>query len=379
MAKRLYILHKLPTPYNDELFRALGVDSDIELQVFHLWRGSERRPWKIQMGMGYPNFYMQPKWGIDWHSLHLAWCDRNSLFMIGDWAHLPAIALLLARIIRRSPVTLWADTPQEHLKRPFWKRIPRTFFLRWLLSHVDVVFGTGRPARRVLIAMGAPTEKVVDLQFTVDLKRPLKVAQHFEATRRAKALRTSVGCGDAGVVFGMSGTIDLAKKAQDIGLQAFARCAAGVETPVGLLIAGTGKDLSQLQALAANLNIADRVNFLGWQESDGMDAFNIAIDVLLHPAHYDPFPLVIVEAMSWSKPIVGTGTSGAVEEKVEDGVNGFVVPPGNVQQMAAAMMRFVHDPSFLKSAGHAARAATEAWPIARGVCVVKGELSRLID
>ena len=66
---RLFIPHKLPTPYNDYFFRALNVEPDIELQVFHLWRGSQRRPWVSKLGTGYPNYYMQPKFGIDLHTL----------------------------------------------------------------------------------------------------------------------------------------------------------------------------------------------------------------------------------------------------------------------------------------------------------------------
>ena len=64
-ARRLYILHKLPTPYNDDFFRALDADGDIQLQVYHLWEGSDRRPWKSQLATGYPNHFMRPRAGVD--------------------------------------------------------------------------------------------------------------------------------------------------------------------------------------------------------------------------------------------------------------------------------------------------------------------------
>jgi glycosyltransferase involved in cell wall biosynthesis len=60
--------------------------------------------------------------------------------------------------------------------------------------------------------------------------------------------------------------------------------------------------------------------------------------VLLHPANYDPFPLIILEPMSWSKPIIGTIISGSVEERVENGINGFTVPSGNVEAIVQAML-----------------------------------------
>jgi glycosyltransferase involved in cell wall biosynthesis len=378
MANRLYILHKLPTPYNDCFFRALHADPDIELKVFHLWRGSQRRPWRTALGTGYPNYYLRPRLGIDWHCLRLALFDRDSLFMVGDWAHPPAIALLLARIIRRSPVALWVDTPQEHLKRPIWKRVPRRIFLRWLLRNVDVIFASGRPARRTLTAMGAAPERIVDLQFSVDLERPLQAPQQNEFQQRVQVMRSSVGCSPVGVVFGMSGTIDLPKKAQDVGLRAFAECRKRTSVPLGLLIAGDGPGLPHLRLLAEEMKVTQCVRFLGWQEPQDMEVFYSAIDVLLHPANFDPFPLVVVEAMAWSKPVIGTITSGSVEEKVQDGVNGFAVPPGNVDRMAAAMLRFVDDADLLRSASRAARQTVEAWPLERLVNVVKTTLCRLL-
>jgi len=373
--KRLYILHKLPTPYNDDLFRALHAEPDVQLQVFHLWRGSGRRPWKTELATGYPNYFMNTRFGIDWKTLKTAWADTESMFMIGDWAHVPTIALFLTRFARNAPVALWTDTPQEQLRRPFLKRVLRANFLQWLLKRVDVIFGSGQPAKRALVGLGAPSEKIVDLQFAVDLERPEQAGQNQEVYEQAKTLRQSVGCDQNGIVFCMSGTIDLDKKAQDLGLRAFAKCYQRTVRPIGLLVAGAGPDISQLEALAKELGITESINLLGWREPEQMDAVYTAMDVLLHPAHYDPFPLVVIEAMSYAKPVIGTSTSGTVEERVKGGVNGFAVPPQDIDAMHFAMMRFIEDPILLESANLAARKTAEAWPMSRSVNIIKQALS----
>lgn len=374
--KRLYILHKLPTPYNDDLFRALHAEPDIQLQVYHLWRGSGRRPWKTELATGYPNYFMNTRLGIDWRTLKQAWQDTDSLFMLGDWAHLPVIALFLARFVRQAPVAMWTDTPQEQLHRPFLKRVSRAIFLRWLLNRVDVIFGSGQPAKRALIGLGAPCEKILDLQFAIDLDRPQQAEENRILKQQARVLRQSVDCHQTGVVFCMSGTIDSQKKAQGLGLRAFAECIQKTSCPIGLLVAGSGPDLDQLKALAQELGITKNVNFLGWQEPDQMDAVYMAMDVLLHPAHYDPFPLVVIEAMSWAKPVIGTSTSGTVEERVQHGVNGFSVPPRDTDAMHSAMMRFIEDRSLLDNASVEARQTSEAWPMMRSVNVIKQVLLR---
>jgi glycosyltransferase involved in cell wall biosynthesis len=375
---KLHVFNKLPTPYADDLFRAMDAADDIELQVHHLWRRSSRRPWKLPLGEGYPNRYMETRLGLDWPSLRLAIADRDSLWMIADWAHPPAQALLLSRIARGAPVALWVDTPQEHLHRPWWKRGPRKAFLRWLLRNVDATFGSGEPARRVLLEMGAPPESIVDLQYVVDLGRPAAARARNETVARARELRARVGCGERGTVFIMSGQIELSKKAQDIGLEAFVRASHAAREPVGVLIAGTGPDEQVLKGVADRLGIRQNVQFLGWQEADEMDAVYLAGDALFHPANYDPFPLVVMESMSFGRCVVGTSTSGSVEQRVEDGVNGYVVNPGDIDSIASGLSKIVDDPEHRELLKRAARETAETWPISRAVEIVRCTMKRLL-
>ena len=117
-AIRIHQLHKLPTPYTDFSFRPWKIIQTLTSHVYYLWRGSWRRPWKSELGLGYHNTYMRPIGGIDWRLLKTAWCDVDSFFVVGDWAHLPTVAVILARCLRRAPVAIWTDAPQEDVKRP---------------------------------------------------------------------------------------------------------------------------------------------------------------------------------------------------------------------------------------------------------------------
>jgi glycosyltransferase involved in cell wall biosynthesis len=376
MIKRLHILHKLPTPYNDDFFRALHEAPDIDLQVYHLWRGSERRPWKQQLGIGYPNRYMEPFLGIDLPSFRSALMDRESLFMFGDWAHAPPLALIGARLAAGAPLALWVDTPQEDLYRPVYKRIPRARFLRWLLPRMDIIFASGKPARRVLREMGARPESLVDLQFFVDLRQPELARKNSERVAASRNLRRRIGC-ENGCVFAMAGTVDLAKKAQDVGLRAFVRMREMTSRPIGLLIAGSGRDEPALRDLARRLNLGREVAFLGWQEPEEMEAVFLASDVLIHPAHYDPFPLVVIEAMAFGRPVIGSDRCGSVEERVVQGINGFSFPAGDVESLSSAMLELASDAALLANAKAAARATAEAWPMERGVEIVRQALQSI--
>lgn len=370
---KVHIFNKLPTPYNDMLFRCLAQDVRIDLQVHHLWKRSDNRPWTVELGTGYPNRYVQKKLGIDWTLLRTAWVNHNCLFLLSDWGHVVALVLLVTRILRRAPVAIWADTPQEHLSRPLLKRLVRRVFLRWLLKHMDVVFGTGRPAIQVLIEMGALPQRVINLPFFVDLDLP-DVAQAQGAIQtQASDFRRQVGCEENGIVFLMSGQCTY-KKGQDIGLQAFAAASQQSGVRCGLLIAGEGPMRHDLEEMVVTLGLTSQVSFLGWLDPDKINAVYMACDVLLHTARWDPFPLVVLEAMSWGKVVIGTDVCGSVQERIVPGMNGFIVPSENVNAITAGIQTvlnsYVSEPDYLTIVGSAARRTAAEWPVQRGVDII---------
>lgn len=372
----LHILHKLPTPYNDTFFRALHAHEKINLQVYHLWRGSWRRPWKTELGTGYPNIYMQLKMGLDWGLLKRAWADVDSLFLIADWGHLASLAVILTRYVRRAPVAVWADTPQEEIYRPPVKKWLRRRLLRSLLRRMDIVFGTGAVGLRVLATMGAKPERLVNLPCFVDLERPAEARSDGEVGEKALRLRERVGCGRGGTVFSMVGTL-VEKKGNDIGLAAFARCRRESETPVGMLIVGDGPDRPMLEKMAADFGLTGSVAFLGWQEPREMESVYLASDAVVHPARYDPFPLVVLETMSWSKAVIGSDACGSIEDRVRHGINGMSFRSEDVDDLAKMMIELSGDPGKLKEMGRRARETAETWHVAKGVEIIRGHAAEL--
>jgi glycosyltransferase involved in cell wall biosynthesis len=376
-AIRIHQLHKLPTPYTDMFFRALQEHPNIDLHVYHLWRGSWRRPWKTELGLGYRNTYMRPIGGIDWRLLKTAWCDVDSFFVVGDWAHLPTVAVILARCLRRAPVAIWTDAPQEEVKRPLVKKWLRSKFLKWLLPKVDIVFGTGKKALRVLLGMGARPAQLINLPYLVDLHQPVEAGRKQIIRKKAQELRERIGCDGKGIAFSLIGTL-MKIKGQEVGLEAFARCRREADIPLGLLIAGEGPERQNLESLVNDLGLDKSVAFLGWQEPEEMDAVYLATDIVVHPARVEPHGLVILETMNWSKVIISSDSCGASEDRVIHGLNGFSFPSGDVDELARIMLDLVHHPSRLPEVGAQARKTAEAWPVARGVEIVLEQAQKVL-
>jgi len=123
---------------------------------------------------------------------------------------------------------------------------------------------------------------------------------------------------------------------------------SGAATGALLKIAGTGPEEPRLRALASNLGLADRVEFLGQVTSDAMPDFYRSLDLYLQPSveirhqetgmiQAESMGLSLCEAQSCGIPVIAS-RCGGIPEVVADGVCGRLVPPGDSQGLADAVM-----------------------------------------
>lgn len=101
-----------------------------------------------------------------------------------------------------------------------------------------------------------------------------------------------------------------------------------------------------------------------------------AIDVLVLPSYREGFPNVVLEAAAASLPAVGYRATGTVDA-IDDGVTGTLTPPGDVEALAAALVRYVLDPDLRHRHGAAGRVRVEASFAREQVWAQMRELYRL--
>jgi glycosyltransferase involved in cell wall biosynthesis len=136
-------------------------------------------------------------------------------------------------------------------------------------------------------------------------------------------------------------------KGQDVFLRAVAKVAKSFDGPFRVVIAGDSPDGSReyperLKALAAELGIADRVEFRGHIRGPwGLLAeTDIAVHASVAP---EPFGTVVAEAMTAGVAVVAT-RGGGVAEYVRPEETGLQVPMGDADALAAAIERLLRDP-----------------------------------
>src|SRR3989442_221995 len=110
--------------------------------------------------------------------------------------------------------------------------------------------------------------------------------------------------------------------------------------------------LEQLKSLVRDLGVEEHVIFTG-HRSDMPDLM-AACDVFALPSFEEPFGLVFAEAMAMKRPVVAL-TNGGTPEVVEHGKCGLLSPPGDVDALAANLLRLLGDPALRTQFGEYGR------------------------
>lgn len=149
------------------------------------------------------------------------------------------------------------------------------------------------------------------------------------------------------------GRFDIHQKRQDLAVKAFQIVAEAIPD-VKLVFYGAGREQEKVKTLVARLGLQKRVVFKGLVR----DVPNAIKDskIFLMTSDFEGMPNALIEAMACGLPCVSTDCSpGGASELIDNGVNGIVVPCGDVKAISAAMITLLSNSSYAEKIGNAAR------------------------
>ncbi len=206
---------------------------------------------------------------------------------------------------------------------------------RWKYAAADRIIAISEGVKNVLLSCGIPENKISVVHSGVDLAR-------FEGAD-GNYLYGEFGIKKGSPVVGMVAALAPHKDHTN-----FLNAAASVKKEIPgavFLLAGAGELRDELEGLASRLGLSDSVIFTGFRK-DIPQILSI-LTVFVMSSYLEGLGTSIVDAAASSLPVVATRVGG-IPEIVADGVNGFLVPPGDSAALAGKIIELLRDENLRK-------------------------------
>jgi len=122
-----------------------------------------------------------------------------------------------------------------------------------------------------------------------------------------------------------------------------------------------------VQSEAASLGVASRVRFLGFVNQSQLPAVYTAADLLILPSEFEPFGLVVNEAMCCGCAAAASDRCGAARDLVAPVLPELVFRCGDIDALAELLKNTTSDPARLRSLGRAGLAYVQTWSPERNI------------
>lgn len=360
---RLLYLVSHPIQYQAPLLARLARQPWLELEVAFLSARSVRGhfdpgfgrelAWDVDLLSGYRHRFLEARLGASGLDLVRPW-SRGLKQLIDArrfdavWLHGYAQISLLEALwtARRAglPVLLRGESLLHGRPLGDWRARLRSLCLPRLLAQVSACLTIGSHNRDFYRAYGVPEQRLFSMPYAVDNQR-------FEAAARAAAprreqLRAELGLRAGLPVVLFASKFQPKKRALDLleaALQLFDR-----GRDFELLLIGDGEQRGELERRAEGRR---GVRFLGFRNQTELPRFYDLADLFVLPSDYEPWGLVVNEAMACGTPVLASDRVGSARDLIEPGQSGWIFPAGDAHALARALEQALSDPAALARAG----------------------------
>lgn len=285
--------------------------------------------------------------------------DNDIVILHGLQGATALLTVLLCKLRNRRAISVNHSLgPDMERRRRWWIRGLKTLLLGACDWHICQMPAAAETLAEVY---GVPRERL----FMAPFEGGASLYRHMTQSReeRRRATRQRLGIGPHETLYLFVGNI-IPLKGPELFVRAFSRLSA---VPARGVLAGPEEPrygaegtISHYQALAASLQVSDRITMPGRLDSEGLADLYAASDVFVLPTYKDCMPKVFIEAALFGLPIITTTAPGSVGVLPDPGRNGFAVPPGDVSALATAMLE-LHDPVRRAEFSAASMAAVNAF------------------
>jgi glycosyltransferase involved in cell wall biosynthesis len=379
---RVAYLVSHPIQYQAPLLRRISQEPDIELTVFfgsnfsvreHVDRGfGVDVRWDVPLVDGYRHEFLPAIWDkkrtgptsqLNYGIFRRLWRDKDGAGFDVLWVHgystLNSLQGMLAAKLLGIPVLLRAESRLSATDRGGFKSLAKGVFFSILARYVDGVLSIGTlNAVYWRHYLGESFPQFL-MPYAVDnsyfQRRCLEVA----AGRTDLLQELNLDASRPVILF--ASKLQNRKRCADL-LEAYHNLVAvkGTDPHPYLLIVGDGEERAALERRAAQ-NGCEGVRFCGFRNQSELPRFFDVATVFVLPSRHEPWGLIVNEVMNAGRAVIVSDDVGCQPDLVEDGVEGYVFPAGDVAALTNALRRVLATPETAGAMGQRGLAKIRTW------------------
>ncbi len=371
--KKVAIISEIPVPYRSPMFEMLSRESKCEIKVFYCAKTEYGRDWDLDFRQNY-DFEILSGWSIPvkgkklfsfkinpsiW--IKLSEGNFDALFIAG-YAHFTMLSAIAWSMFNQVPYVIMSESQHLTTRSPF-KRFVKKLLLQPVISNASAYLPTGTMSRDYLVSYGANKDKSFFFPNTPDIDRFQEKIKSLEGEK--KKIKENLALPSGKVILYIGRLIEV--KGVDVLIRAFEKLKKeSPENNAVLLIAGDGPQRKELEKYVEDHHIAD-VFFVGFVQLETLPELYSIADIFVLPSSYEPWGVVVNEALACGLPVVTTTSVGAYPDLVKEDVNGKVVPPKDSSKLCSAIRHILENPEISKTMSRNSLEIIKEWKYDKGV------------
>ncbi|GBO56722.1 glycosyltransferase, family 4 [Pseudanabaena sp. lw0831] len=263
------------------------------------------------------------------------------------------IALLAAKLKRKVFIFSTDSSALEPRNKLQLKTWLKKILLPFIFNLADTVIVSSTLGKQMVASLGISGKRITLTPSSVDNAWWTSQSNQVDV----KVVREKWNIPETATVLLFCAKLQPWKRPQDV-LKAFIQ--ANVQNSY-LVFVGDGSLKVEMEAEANSLKVQDQVKFLGFVNQSQLPLIYCSADLFILPSEYEPFGVVVNEAMLCGLPVIVSDKVGAGYDLVKHDETGFVYPCGDIDKLTTILNKILPNRKKLDSMGLAARERMRSW------------------
>lgn len=336
--------NNIPSPYMVERFNAVADHTSLDFEAWFNDRIEPDRSWDVDESTWHFRYRYLPTTRLFARTLHwpLPLLRRRPDVLVSLYAAPSFVAGWMLAKLRGAKTGFWVETTFDRwvVRTPMKESLKK-----WLFPKVDAIVTGGPDGKQFAERYSARSDQIVFAPHTIDVAHYRNGSA--QALPRRAEMRAALGL--CGTTFIYVGRLWWGKGINYL-LDAFEIVQRQNLQEVSLLLVGDGPEEVNLRRICTERHLRNVV-FAGFRQKAELPRYYALADVFVFPTLGDPYGLVVDEAMACSLPVISTSAAGDIRTRIEEGANGYIVPPENEAALADRMQRLANEPRLCVSMG----------------------------